>query len=86
MRQTRRTLIIILINNMLMTLGFGLWQAIFNNFAVEELGIRADQIGLIQSIREVPGLMGFIVGFLALILIEIRIAGLRPARRRRNAS
>jgi predicted MFS family arabinose efflux permease len=38
--------------------------------------VRADQIGLIQSIREVPGLMGFLVGFLALLLVEIRIAGL----------
>ncbi|MBN1640670.1 MAG: MFS transporter [Anaerolineae bacterium] len=73
---TRSTVLVFLINNALMTLGFGLWQAIFNNFAVEELGVRADQIGLIQSIREVPGLIGFVVGLLALVLVEVRIAGL----------
>jgi predicted MFS family arabinose efflux permease len=38
--------------------------------------VRADQIGLIQSIREVPGLLGFSVGLLALLLSEMRIAGL----------
>jgi predicted MFS family arabinose efflux permease len=76
MQQKRAAVSVILINNVIMTLGFGLWQAIFNNFAVEELGVRADQIGLIQSIREIPGLMGFLMGLLALVLVEIRIAGL----------
>jgi predicted MFS family arabinose efflux permease len=76
MRQKRAALVVIFLNNALMTLGLGLWQAIFNNFAVEELGVRADQIGLIQSIREVPGLLGFLMGLLALFLVEMRIAGL----------
>ncbi len=72
----RRALTVIAFNNLLMVLGFNLWQSIFNNFAVEELGVRADEIGLIQAIREVPGLMGFLVGVLALFLVEMRIAGL----------
>ena len=56
--------------------GFNVWQAIFNNFAVEELGVRADQIGVIQSLRELPGLFGFLLGFLALWLSEMRIMGI----------
>ncbi len=76
MRKVRTALIVIALNNLLMTLGFRLWQSIFNNFAVEELGVRADQIGLVQAIREIPGLMGFLVGLLALVLVEMRIAGL----------
>ena len=72
----RRALVFIALNNLLMLLGFNVWQAIFSNFAVEELGIRADEIGLIQAIREVPGLMAFLVGVLALLLVEMRIAGL----------
>ncbi len=75
MHKTRPVLIIIAFNNLLMALGFRLWQSIFNNFAVEELGVRAGQIGLIQAIREFPGLMGFLVGILALFLVEMRIAG-----------
>lgn len=75
-RKTRSVLVVLAINNLLMALGFRLWQSIFNNFAVEELGVRADQIGLIQAIREIPGLLGFLVGILALLLVEMRIAGL----------
>jgi MFS family permease len=76
MRRTRTALIVIAINNLLLYLGFSLWQSIFNNFAVEELGVRANQIGLIQAIREVPGLLGLLVGVLVLFLVEMRIAGL----------
>ena len=75
MRKTRSILVIIALNNLLMVLGFRVWQSIFNNFAVEELGVQAGQIGMIQAIREVPGLMGFLVGMLALLLVEMRIAG-----------
>mgnify|MGYP000344841482 CR=1 FL=1 len=76
MRKVRTALIVIALNNLFLTLGFRVWQSLFNNFAVEELGVRADQIGLVQSIREIPGLMGFLVGLLALVLVEMRIAGL----------
>jgi len=75
MYKTRSALVVIALNNLLMALGFRLWQSIFSNFAVEELGVRADQIGLIQAIREIPGLLGFLVGVLALLLVEMRIAG-----------
>jgi len=76
LKQRRSTLILVVLNNVLLFFGFRLWQSLFNNFAVQELGVRAAQIGLIQSIRELPGLLGFSVGMLALLLTEIRIAGL----------
>jgi len=74
--QRHSALIVIVLTNFLLSFGFQLWQSLFNNFAVQELGVRADQIGLIQSIREVPGLLGFSVGLLALLLSEMHIAGL----------
>jgi predicted MFS family arabinose efflux permease len=72
----RSALVVIVLSSLLLTFGFQLWRSLFNNFAVQELGVRADQIGLIQSIREIPGLLGFSVGLLALLLTEMRIAGL----------
>jgi predicted MFS family arabinose efflux permease len=72
----RLALAFIVLSNVLLNFGFQVWRALFNNFAVEELGVRADQMGLIQAIREVPGLVGFSVGLLALFLSEMRIAGL----------
>jgi predicted MFS family arabinose efflux permease len=76
MRSTRTTLTVIFLYNLLMVIGFGVWQALFNNFAVEELGVNASQIGLIQAIREIPGLIGFVVGTLALFVSELRISGI----------
>jgi MFS family permease len=76
MADTKRVLRTLIIANFFLYIGFNVWQAVFNNFAVEELGVRADQIGLIQSVRELPGLLGFALAFLALWLSEMRIMGL----------
>lgn len=74
--QRRSPLLVIVLTNLLLSFGFQLWRSLFNNFAVQELGVRADQMGLVQSIREIPGLLGFTVGLLTLMLTEMRIAGL----------
>jgi MFS family permease len=76
MRRVRTVLVIIALNNLLLSLGFRIWQSIFNNFAVEELGVGADWIGIIQAIRELPGLISLLVGVLALVVAEMRIAGI----------
>jgi len=67
---------VLVVANFSLYLGFEIWQGIFNNYAVEELGVRADQIGLIQSVREIPGLLGFVLAFLVLRLSELRVMGL----------
>ncbi len=75
-KSIRNALIVIAISNLLVVFGFDIWQSTFNNFAVEELGAQANQIGLIQAIREIPGLLGLLVGVLALVLAEMRIASI----------
>jgi predicted MFS family arabinose efflux permease len=72
----RRTLVYLIISNALLSFGFRVWQTMLNNFAVEEIGIGPANIGLLHALREVPGLMGFLLGFLALFLSEIRIMAL----------
>jgi predicted MFS family arabinose efflux permease len=72
----RRTLVYLILSNALLFFGFRVWQTMLNNFAVEEIGIGPANIGLLQALREVPGLMGFLLGFLALFLSEIRIMAL----------
>nr|WP_231288452.1 hypothetical protein [Methanococcus maripaludis] len=37
------------------------WGTLFNNFAVDVVGINGFQMGLIQSIREIPGFLTFLV-------------------------
>jgi MFS family permease len=60
-------------------LGFNLWQAISHNFAIEELGITPTQNGILHSIREIPGFLGFGVGILALAIPELTIASVSLA-------
>lgn len=76
MGTNRRLFWILALANFFLYLGNDVWQAVFNNFAVEELGVGAAQIGVIQAIRELPGLMGFALGFLVMVLSEMRIMGL----------
>ena len=72
-RQNKHLLFFLLIANLLHTFGHSVWRAMFNNFAVERIGVGADAIGWIQSVRELPGLLAFVVAFLALIFKEMRI-------------
>jgi predicted MFS family arabinose efflux permease len=72
-KNNRRVLMYLIVSNFLLNFGFQFWQAIFNNFAVEQIGIGPAGVGWVQALREVPGLMGFLLGFLALFLSETRI-------------
>jgi predicted MFS family arabinose efflux permease len=72
----RRTLTYLVVANFLLYFGFRIWQASINNFAVEDLGIGALDVGWMQSLREIPGLTGFLLGFLAIYLAEVRIMAL----------
>jgi predicted MFS family arabinose efflux permease len=76
LKENRRMLVYLIVSNFVLYFGFSIWQAMFNNFAVEEMGVGPGSIGWIQALREVPGLMGFLVGLLALFLSEVRIMAL----------
>ena len=50
------------------------WRTLFNNYAVDFVGINSVQIGIIQSVREIPGFLTFFVIYLLLIFAEHRFA------------
>lgn len=75
-RENRRLLVFIILSNFLLNFGFQVWQTLFNNFAVEQLGAGPAAVGLIQAVREIPGLLGFVIAFIALYVSEIRIMSL----------
>ena len=58
------------------TLGLEAWLTLFNNFAVEAVGLEGNHIGIIQSIREIPGFLTFLVVFVLLIIKEHRLSAL----------
>lgn len=57
-----------------MPLAFGVWQALLNNFAIERAAFSGVEIGILQSLREIPGFMAFAVVFVLLIMREQTLA------------
>lgn len=53
-----------------MPLGFAAWQALLNNFAIEQAAFTGREIGILQSLREVPGFLAFTAVFVILVLRE----------------
>lgn len=69
-------LVTIAVLNFSLFLGFNLWGTLFNNFAVEDMGAQAWHIGIIQGLRELPGLLGILSAIMALYVAEIRLTGI----------
>ena len=58
------------------TIGLESWLTLFNNFAVEVVALEGNQIGLIQSVREIPGFLSLLVVFALLVFKEYRLSAL----------
>ncbi|NLE77925.1 MAG: MFS transporter [Chloroflexi bacterium] len=70
---SRRILVWVIAANILASYGFRIWGTMFTNFAVEEMRFGPATIGLVQSVREIPGLLGFAMSLLAMRMRESRI-------------
>jgi hypothetical protein len=57
-------------------LGLQGWQTLFNNFAVEVAGLDGSQVGIIQSVREVPGFLALLAVYFLLLIREHRLSAL----------
>jgi hypothetical protein len=62
-----------------MTLAFATWMALLNNFVVERAAFTGKEIGLLQSIREIPGFLAFTAVFVLLLVKEQTFAYLSLA-------
>lgn len=58
------------------TAGLQAWLTLFNNFAVEDVGLTGRQVGMIQSVREIPGFLTLFAVFVMLIIKEHRLSAL----------
>jgi Major Facilitator Superfamily len=58
----------------IMPLTFSVWQALLNNFVVERAAFTGAEIGMLQSLREVPGFLAFTAVFILLVVREQRFA------------
>jgi len=58
------------------TVGLQAWTMLFNNFAVEIAHLDGDGIGVIQSIREIPGFLALLAIFIIRFIKEHRLSAL----------
>jgi hypothetical protein len=58
------------------TMGMQTWLTLFNNFAVEVAGLNGYNIGMIQSVREVPGFLALLAVFVIMFIKEHRLSAL----------
>lgn len=61
------------------TVGLQVWRTLFNNFAVEVVHLEGNHIGIIQSVREIPGFLALLVIYIILIIKEHRLSALSIA-------
>ena len=54
----------------IMPLTFSVWNALLNNFAIEHVSFSGREIGILHSLREIPGFLAFTAIFVLLILRE----------------
>ena len=70
MERWRTPIVFLVLASIAMPLGFAAWQALLNNFAIEQAAFTGREIGILQSLREVPGFLAFTAVFVILILRE----------------
>ena len=61
------------------TVGLQVWRTLFNNFAVDVVGLGGNHIGMIQSVREIPGFLALLVVYVILFIKEHRLSALSIA-------
>ncbi|MEJ2693961.1 MAG: MFS transporter [Candidatus Thiodiazotropha sp.] len=70
----RRPETLLLLMAVAVPVSFNGWRTLLNNFAIERAAFTGQEMGILQSLREIPGFLAFGVVFLLLIVREQRLA------------
>lgn len=57
-----------------MVFSFSAWMSLLNNFVVEAASFDGSQIGILQSLREIPGFLAFSVVLVIMVIAQQRLA------------
>jgi len=58
------------------SIGLQAWRTLFDNFAVKMVGLDGNHIGMIQSVREIPGFLALLAVFVIMVLKEHHLSAL----------
>ncbi|MFT2111008.1 MFS transporter [Marinomonas sp. 2405UD68-3] len=62
--------VLLMLVSIIVPMSFATWQALLNNFVIEKAAFTGAEIGLLQSVREIPGFLAFTAVFVLLFLRE----------------
>ncbi len=65
---------LLLLMAFVMPFSFSVWMVLINNFSIDVANFTGREIGILQSLREVPGFLAFTVVFALLLIKEQRLA------------
>ena len=71
--------VLLMLMSVAMPIAFNAWIALLNNFVVERAAFTGIEIGILQSLREIPGFIAFTTVFVLLVLKEQTFAVLSLA-------
>jgi len=74
--QKNRMYLFLFILTVASTAGLHVWRTLFDNFAVHMVDLDGSHIGIIQSVREIPGFLSLLVVYVLLILKEHRLSAI----------
>jgi len=74
-----RMFLFLAVMSVVTTMGFQVWRTLFNNFAVDVVGLEGNHMGVIQSVREIPGFLALLVVYVTLIIKEHKLSALSVA-------
>jgi len=66
--------VLLLVMAFIMSLTFAVWNVLLNNFVIESAQFSGREIGILQSLREVPGFLAFTAIYLLLFIREQKFA------------
>jgi predicted MFS family arabinose efflux permease len=58
------------------TAGLHVWRVLFDNFAVQVVNLDGFHVGLLQSVREIPGFLSLLVIYVLLVIKEHRLSAI----------
>ncbi|MEQ9518291.1 MAG: MFS transporter [Parvibaculum sp.] len=66
----RRPDILLMLMAIAVPLSFATWNSLLNNFAIERVAFTGAEMGILQSLREIPGFLAFTFIFVLLVMKE----------------
>jgi hypothetical protein len=66
----------LIVFTILSSMGLQTWLTLFNNFAVDIAGLDGLHVGVIQSVREIPGFLALLAVYVIMFIKEYRLSAL----------